>query len=76
MIMMNTHVVAPYELYRGLLSRIARQLGLSRSYVSRVAHGERTSAAVEAALRKELARIQAPRRARASHPATSARKRH
>jgi hypothetical protein len=75
--MTTTNSNPPYLLYRGLLSRIARQLKLSRSYVSRVANGERTSAAVEAALRKELARIQAPsRRAGASHPATSSRKRH
>jgi len=47
-----------YRLYRGLYSRVARGLGVDRSYVSRVARGERSSPEVEAALRAELKRIE------------------
>jgi transcriptional regulator with XRE-family HTH domain len=47
-----------YSLYRGLYSRVARQLGVDRSYVSRVARGERHSEEVEAALRSEMKRIE------------------
>lgn len=47
-----------YRLYRGLYARVARRLGVDRSYVSRVARGERTSPAVEAALSAELERIE------------------
>jgi hypothetical protein len=41
----------------GLYSRIARQLKLDRSYVSRVARGERHSREVESALNNEFNRI-------------------
>lgn len=44
--------------YRGIYSRVARQLGIDRSYVSRVASGERRSPKVEAALLKEIRRIE------------------
>jgi transcriptional regulator with XRE-family HTH domain len=47
-----------YRLYRGLYARVARQLGVDRSYVSRVARGERRSATIEAALKAELRRIE------------------
>ena len=47
-----------YRLYRGLYARVARRLGVDRSYVSRVARGERRSQRVEAALRNELRRIE------------------
>ena len=47
-----------YRLYRGLYSRVARQLGVDRSYVSRVARGERRSRRVENALKSELRRIE------------------
>ncbi len=47
-----------YRLYRGLYARVARQLGVDRSYVSRVARGERTSPEVEAALHAEVKRIE------------------
>ncbi len=47
-----------YRLYRGLYSRVARQLAVDRSYVSRVARGERRSPRVEAALKNELRRIE------------------
>ena len=38
----------------GIYSRIARRLGVDRSFVSRVAKGERRSPEVEAALLAEL----------------------
>jgi len=47
-----------HVLYRGIYSRVARELGIDRSYVSRVASGERRSPKVEAALRKEIKRIE------------------
>jgi len=47
-----------YQLYRGLYSRVARKLGVDRSYVSRVARGERRSQEIEAALAAELKRIE------------------
>jgi hypothetical protein len=42
---------------RGLYRRVAQQLGVDPSYVSRVARGERRSKLVDAALRRELNRI-------------------
>ena len=42
----------------GLYSRVARKLVLDRSYVSRVARGERHSEEVEKVLTKEFDRIQ------------------
>lgn len=48
-------------LYRGLFSRIARELGLGangRGHVRRVALGERTSARVEIALMQAVRRIE------------------
>jgi hypothetical protein len=47
-----------YQLYRGLYSRVARKLKVDRSYVSRVARGERQSEEVQAALQTELKRIE------------------
>jgi hypothetical protein len=41
----------------GLYSRVARQIGVDRSYVSRVARGERRSAPIEQALTTEFDRI-------------------
>lgn len=49
----------PYIIFRGIYSRIARQLGVDRSYVSRVARGERRSKEIEKALRAELRRVEA-----------------
>jgi DNA-binding transcriptional regulator YdaS (Cro superfamily) len=51
-------VLFRHSLFRGIYSRVARQLGVDRSYVSRVASGERRSAKVEAALLKEIKRIE------------------
>jgi hypothetical protein len=45
------------SLVRGLYGRVARQLDLDPSYVSRVARGERQSEAIEAALEREMSRI-------------------
>jgi hypothetical protein len=50
----------PYNLaslIRGLYGRVARQLKVDPSYVSRVARGERQSDSIEASLEKELRRI-------------------
>jgi hypothetical protein len=47
-----------HTLYRGVYSRVAKQLGLDRSYVSRVASGQRRSKKVEAALLAEIKRIE------------------
>ena len=41
----------------GLYSRVARQLNVDRSYVSRVARGERRSQPIEHALTSEFDRI-------------------
>jgi hypothetical protein len=45
------------SLIRGLYGRVARQLKVDPSYVSRVARGERQSGAIEASLERELKRI-------------------
>jgi transcriptional regulator with XRE-family HTH domain len=51
-------VLNRHRLYRGIYSRVAKQLGIDRSYVSRVASGERKSERVEKALMRELQRIE------------------
>jgi hypothetical protein len=45
------------SLIRGLYGRVARQLKVDPSYVSRVARGERQSRSIEVSLEKELRRI-------------------
>jgi hypothetical protein len=45
------------SLIRGLYGRVARQLKVDPSYVSRVARQERRSATIEASLKRELGRI-------------------
>jgi hypothetical protein len=47
------------SLIRGLYGRVARQLKVDPSYVSRVARGERQSGVIEASLERELKRIMA-----------------
>jgi len=47
------------SLIRGLYGRVAKQLKVDPSYVSRVARGERQSDAIEASLERELRRIMA-----------------
>lgn len=54
----KTSALKRYSLYRGLYARVAKQLGVDRSYVSRVARGERRSAEVENALQAEMRRIE------------------
>ena len=49
--------LSPQTLYRGLYVRVARQLGVDPSYVSRVARGERQSPEVESALGQEIGQI-------------------
>ncbi len=46
------------RLYRGLYSRVARNLGVDPSYVSRVARGERRSKSIESALSAEVRRLE------------------
>lgn len=45
------------SLIRGLYGRVAKQLDVDPSYVSRVARGERQSDAIELSLERELRRI-------------------
>ena len=45
------------SLIRGLYGRVARQLKVDPSYVSRVARGERQSDEIEVSLERELRRI-------------------
>jgi hypothetical protein len=45
------------SLIRGLYGRVARNLKVDPSYVSRVARGERQSDVIEASLERELRRI-------------------
>ncbi|HTC64917.1 MAG TPA: hypothetical protein VK709_18900 [Candidatus Saccharimonadales bacterium] len=45
------------SLIRGLYGRVARQLKVDPSYVSRVARGERQSDEIELSLERELRRI-------------------
>jgi hypothetical protein len=45
------------ELFRGLYARVARDLGVDASYVSRVARGERKSKVAEKALNREFEKI-------------------
>jgi hypothetical protein len=45
------------SLIRGLYGRVARQLKVDPSYVSRVARGERQSDVIEVSLERELKRI-------------------
>jgi hypothetical protein len=51
-------VLNRHQLYRGIYSRVAKQLGIDRSYVSRVASGERKSEKVQKALMRELQRVE------------------
>jgi hypothetical protein len=58
----SVHKPAPTNLaslIRGLYGRVARQLKVDPSYVSRVARGERQSDVIEMSLERELKRIMA-----------------
>src|SRR5208282_4517306 len=50
----NTPAFPALSIFRGLYQRVAGKLGVDPSYVSRVARGERRSAAVVAALQEEM----------------------
>ena len=51
-----THSVELLSVFRGLYKRVAVQLDVDPSYVSRVARGERRAAFVTEALEKEIRR--------------------
>jgi len=53
----NTTGLPALAIFRGLYNRVADKLGVDPSYVSRVARGERRSAAIVAALEEEMAVI-------------------
>jgi hypothetical protein len=53
----NRKIDSPQSLYRGLYVRIARNLRVDPSYVSRVARGDRRSSQIENALRQALEEI-------------------
>lgn len=58
----SVHKAAPTNLaslIRGLYGRVARQLKVDPSYVSRVARGERQSDVIEVSLERKLKRIMA-----------------
>jgi len=50
----STSAFSALSIFRGLYQRVAAKLGVDPSYVSRVARGERRSAAVSAALQAEM----------------------
>lgn len=50
----NMSAIPSVSLFRGIYNRVAKRLGVDPSYVSRVARGERKSAAVEQALAEEV----------------------
>ena len=69
---LNPGTFSPQALYRGLYVRIANKLDVDPSYVSRVARGERQSAAVERALQTEIEQISKKLgRDHASHASTN-----
>jgi DNA-binding transcriptional regulator YdaS (Cro superfamily) len=53
----NVTSIPSVSLFRGIYNRVAKRLGVDPSYVSRVARGERKSAAVETALAEEVRMI-------------------
>lgn len=52
------NVFQRHQLYRGIYARVAKRLGVDRSYVSKVASGNRKSERVTRALDQEIARIE------------------
>jgi hypothetical protein len=52
---------------RGLYARVAKELGVDPSYVSRVARGERRSEEIEALLESEYLKILAQVRRKPKH---------
>jgi len=53
----NTKLLRRAALFRGLYARVAKQLGVDPSYVSRVARGQRRNLDVENALVAEVQRL-------------------
>jgi DNA-binding transcriptional regulator YdaS (Cro superfamily) len=53
----SMNFIPSVSLFRGVYNRVAKRLGVDPSYVSRVARGERKSAAVEKALADEVRAI-------------------
>jgi hypothetical protein len=53
----NTHSHLLPSLLRGLYARVARQMDVDPSYVSRVARGERRSKEISLALEQEMERV-------------------
>lgn len=62
----TTNALRAYMSHRGLFARVAKQLDLDPSYVSRVAHGQRYSRRISLAFEAELKKlhISRPRNAR------------
>src|SRR3984957_15093844 len=53
----TTHAFEALSVFRGIYKRVAVQLDVDPSYVSRVARGERRAPFVTEALRKEIQRV-------------------
>jgi transcriptional regulator with XRE-family HTH domain len=53
----NLTLLRAYVAQRGLFARVAKQLGLDPSYVSRVANGKRRSPKIVLAIEAELNKI-------------------
>ena len=54
----SSGLLISHRLHRGLYARVAKRLGVDRSYVDRVASGARKSDTIMRALLEELRRIQ------------------
>jgi hypothetical protein len=55
-------LLSAYVEQRGLYARVAKQLGLDPSYVSRVANGKRRSKRISLAIEVELSKMQTSNR--------------
>jgi hypothetical protein len=53
----TTPCATAVSLFRGLYGRVARDLGIDVSYISRIARGERKSEVAEKALNREFRRV-------------------
>jgi len=51
-------VIEWHRLFHGFYARVAKELGIDRSYVNRVALGQRRSPKIERAINAEIARIE------------------
>jgi hypothetical protein len=50
----TSDLIVAIEMLRGLCARVARQLGVHPTFVSRVANGQRKSPQIHQAIQKEL----------------------